>query len=625
MANRNTMTSLEDSAGEGAGTASPKVVAALCLLLALGSFALYAPSLEFGFVAYDDALVLGGHPNLYNQDSLVKSMREIFVGYFPREEPLLIRDVTWAVDARLFGFASTFGYHLGNVLFHSANVVLLFLFLFHATRRMSFAAITASLFATLAIHVEPVCWIMGRKDVLGAFFSLLALLTQSIALRESRPSRRRLLAVAVFLLYPLAVLSKFSAVTLVLVLAAHRILAPYLDGSVAASAPFDGKQVGKTALRFLPHVLVGIALYRWYGRILYDYQVIGGRGPSPLSLQHLKTLAIFVPLSIGRTVEHIFSAAEHSISYLRPNVALPLARADLFIALAVVAAAVAIVFAVRRRKDLLFFVAAFIMWLLPYANVEYVGIWVADRYAYLASACVVALVVKVALDVLSRARAGKQVATFAAAAAALLWAGYGVANGQIHARAFRDARTLWDYEVALPDPSMLSYSALAKSLLLEAEGTADPTIRRVRLADLRGVVRAGMERYRSLSWLPARGYFIAARTELADLFTTLGRAAALTGAAPERRIRYLRRSFEIHPSAPAALLLAQQLFDQALQALPADEKLARESLVFCREYALKSWSDPGKHEAIRAVFGNYTQHFPGLNDEVQSILAQLGH
>jgi hypothetical protein len=557
---------------------------------------------------------------------LVKSLREIFVGYFPREEPLLVRDVTWAIDARLFGFDSTFGYHLGNVLFHAANVALLFLFLFHATRNLLLAAISGGLFATLAIHVEPVCWIMGRKDVLGAFFSLLALLTQSIALAEARPGRRRLLFVVVFLLYPLAVLSKFSAVTLVLVLAAHRILAPYLDGRMAASAPFDGKEVGRTAVRFVPHALVGMALYRWYGRILYDYQVIGGRGPSALSLQHLKTLAVFVPLSIGRTVEHIFSAAGHSISYLRPNVALPLAHADVFVALTVVAVAAAlVVFAVRRRKDLLFFVAAFFFWLLPYANVEYVGIWVADRYAYLASACVVALLVKVALDVLSRARVGRNIAVFAAAAAALLWAGYGIAHGQIHARAFRDARALWSYEMALSEPSMLSYAALTKSFLQEAEATTDPALRRVRLADLRGVARAGMERYRSLFWLPARGYFVAARTEYAELYATLGRAAALAGANPERCIRYLRRSFEIYPSARTALLLAQQLFDQALQALPADQVLARESLAFCRTYALKSWSDPGKHQAVRAVFGNYTQHFPALAGEVQAILAQLGN
>jgi len=619
------MTLPEDRTTTLTGAASPRLVVLLCLLLALGSFALYAPSLDYGFVAYDDTNVLHGHPNLYNQDSLAKSLREIFVGYFPREEPLLVRDVTWAVDARLFGFDSTLGYHLGNVLFNAANVVLLFLFLFHTTRNLLFAAITAGLFATLAIHVEPVCWIMGRKDVLGAFFTLLALLAQSIALREARPGRRRLIFFLVFLLYPLAVLSKFSAVTLVLILAAHRMLAPYLDGRVAASAPFDGKEARRTAVGFLPHALVGIALYRWYGHILYDYQVIGGRGPSPLTLQHLKTLAAFLPLSLGRTVEHVFSAAQHSISYLRPNVALPLSRADVFLALAVVVCcAMMLGFAARRRKDLLFFLAAFFFWMLPYTNVEYVGIWVADRYAYLASACVVALVVRVALDVLARARAGRNLAALAAAAAALLWGGYGVATGLTHERAFRDARALWSYEIALPDSSMLSYTALAKSLLQEAESTSDSALRRVRLAEIRGVAKAGVARYRSLPWLPARGYFIAARTELAELFASLGRAAGLAGAPPERRIQYLRRSYEIYPAATTALLLAQQLFELATLASPADEKVARESLSFCQDYAAKSWPDPGSREGVRGLLQTYAHRFPELAGEVESILERLG-
>jgi len=617
------MTPPGDSATTDERSASSRLVFLLCLLLAVGSFALYAQSLDYGFVAYDDAIVLHGHPNLYNQDSFAQSLYQIFVGYFPREEPLLIRDVTWAIDARLFGFDSTFAYHLGNVLLHAANVVLLFLFLFHTTRNLRFAAITAGLFATLAIHVEPVCWIMGRKDVLGAFFTLLALLVQSIALLETRLWQRRLLFFLVFLLYPLAVLSKLSAVTLVLVLAAHRILAPYLDGRSPACGRFDGKEVKRTAVSFLPHTLVGIALYRWYGHLLYDYQVIGGRGPSPLTPQHLKTLAAFVPLSLGRTVEHIFSAAQHSISYLRPNVALPLSRGDVSLALAVVVFSTAVIFfTARRRKDLFFFVAAFFFWLLPYTNVEYVGIWVADRYAYLASACVVAMVVKVGLEVLARARSGRNIAVLAAVAAALLWGGYGIATGQAHARAFRNARTLWSYESALSDPSMLSYAALAKSLLQEAETTADPAIRRVRLAEVRGVAKAGVERYRSLTWLPARGYFIAARTELAELFALLGRAATLAGASPERRIRYLRRSYEIYPAGSTALLLAQQLFELAL---PANEKVARESLLFCQNYAEKTWTDPDKREGVRAIFGNYTQHFPALAGEVQSILGQLGN
>jgi hypothetical protein len=517
---------------------------------------------------------------------------------------------------------AAWGYHLGNVLLHAANGVLLFLFLLHATRNLRFAGVTAGLFASLAIHVEPVCWIMGRKDVLAAFFSLLALLVQSIALREQRPRRRLGYLFLVLLLYPLAVLSKFSAITLVLVLAAHRIAAPYLDGRKAAAAPFDWKQVRRTGLALLPHLGCGIALYRWYGHVLYEFQVIGGRGPSPFSLQHMKTLAVFVPLSIGRTVEHLFSSAEHSISYLRPNVALPLSSADVLVTLAVVVVSIAaIVLTVWRRKDLLFFVAAFFCWLAPYFNVEYIGIWVADRYAYLASIAVVAVLVRLTLDVLARARGLRRSLTVGAGAAALLWASYGVVTGREHQAAFHDQRSLWSYEAALPEPSILAFSGLTNACLREAESTSDPVLRRRLLGEIRTVFRSGVKRYRALPWLPARGYFIAARTEYAGLYGTLARAAKLAGASPELRVRYLRRSFEIYPGGPTALLLAQELFDLAL---PADMKLARESLEYCQLYAEKSWQDPKMREGIKAVFGNYLRAFPALTEEVRMIVGELG-
>ena len=216
----------------------PLILILVCLTLFAGSVALYLGSVAFGFVGDDDSTVLLGHPNLYAQDSLWAALREIFVGYFPREEPLLVRDLSWLFDARIFGFTDPRGYHLGNVLLNAVDVVLLFLLLLHATRSALLAAFTAALFATLAIHVEPVCWIMGRKDLLSAFFVLLALLAQSIQLRQSSGRWRWILAAIVFLLYPLAVLSKFSAIVLVLVLAAHRMLSPYLDGQRAPAQPF---------------------------------------------------------------------------------------------------------------------------------------------------------------------------------------------------------------------------------------------------------------------------------------------------------------------------------------------------------------------------------------------------
>jgi hypothetical protein len=595
----------------------------ICLLLALASVALYAPSLDFGFVAYDDLPVLQAHPNLYGQPSFARCLYEIFVGYFPREEPLLVRDVTWAIDAHLFGFTSAFGYHLGNVLLNAVDGVLLFLFLLHATRSRIFAGLCAGIFTTLAIHVEPVCWVMGRKDVLAAFFTLLALLAQSVSLRSDDARLRRLLWPAVLLLYVLAVLSKFSAITLVAVLAAHRILAPYLDGRRKPTAAIDWRAAAWDLRGYLPHALIGAGLYRWYGRVLYDYQVIGGRGPSPLSLQHAKTLAVFVPLSIGRTVEHIFVAAEHSISYLRPNVALPLSLGDCLVAVAVVAAAFGLLVATfRYRKDLLFFVTAFFLWLVPYANVEYVGIWVADRYAYLASACVVAVLVRVTMDGVAALGALRRAFVIGGWACTAVFSAYGVVATRHHEAAFRNERTLWEYELALPHPSMLSYAALAKSFFKEAESATDPTSRRVQLADARNVARAGLRYYRTMPWLPAKGYFIAARTELADLYETLSRVAALAGAPLERRLDYLHMASRVYPSATTDLLMAEALFEKAM---PDHVDVARQSLLHWRDYARKSWQDPYKHETIRATFESYRQQFPALSPEIAQALTELEH
>jgi protein O-mannosyl-transferase len=176
------------------------LVLVLAIVLFGASLILYAPSLGFGFIGYDEAAVLLGHPNLYGGDSLASSLREILVGYFPREEPLIVRDLTWLADSFLFGFGKPLGYHLGNVILNAVDVVLLFAFLLHATRRLAFAGLVAGLFCLLAIHVEPVCWAMGRKDLLAGFFTLLALLAQSMALREASVGRCRALHVLVFLL-----------------------------------------------------------------------------------------------------------------------------------------------------------------------------------------------------------------------------------------------------------------------------------------------------------------------------------------------------------------------------------------------------------------------------------------
>jgi hypothetical protein len=599
------------------------VVVLIGLALLAGSIALYLPSVGFGFVGYDDVGVLLEHRNLYGQDSLGRSLHEIFVGYFPREEPLLVRDVSWLLDARMFGFTNPVGYHLGNVLLNAANVVLLFLFLLHATRRLGLAALTAALFATLAVHVEPVCWIMGRKDLLSAFFVLLALLAQAAVLHQERRSRRWLLRGAVFLLYPLAVLSKFSAIVLVAVLAAYKILAPHMNGRRAPGQSFARSEWPRGLLGLLPHAAVGAGILFWYRRVLTAYQIVGDFGPPAFSAAHLENLAALVPLSLRDSLFRVFSAAGHSISYLRPNVSISVAAVDLALAYAVVIGGLALIVGLLRfRKDLAFFPIAFGLFLLPYLNFEYIGIWAADRYSYLASACVVALLAAPLVEGLSAARPSVRRAAVAGLAAVSLLGAYQIIAGLGHQPAFRDAEALWTYEKQLPRPSVLAYRSYAAVLLHKAEVAApDSAERRQMLEAAVAAAKEGIHYYRTIPWQPAPAYVGRERIHLASMLTVMAQAARLAGAPLEQQLELYRTAFNVAPADEQTEDLAAVLFEVANRN-PRNLELARESLRHFRDHARYARRDPLQIERLRSRLRAYTESFPELAAEVAAVAGE---
>jgi len=66
-----------------------------------------------------------------------------------------------------------FGYHLNNLLFHALTSIILF-FIACLFMRRTGAFITALVFAVHPIHTESVTFILGRTDVLSAFFMFTA-------------------------------------------------------------------------------------------------------------------------------------------------------------------------------------------------------------------------------------------------------------------------------------------------------------------------------------------------------------------------------------------------------------------------------------------------------------------
>src|SRR5260221_439798 len=239
------------------------------LLLMLAAWGLYLPSVWYGFVYYDDVRILLNHPELYGQAQLTADLHAIFATGFPREEPLLLRDVTWALDSHFFGFGNAFGYHLGNVLLHGIVVALMFAFLLGTTRRYGFALAISIAWLVVAIHTEPVAWIMGRKDILSTMFMLLALCAQTRRLTAESDRARCGWYAVTLVCFVCGLLSKISVLTFPLVLFLHAVFLPYLNGERPPNGTFPWERaLLREIFLLVPGLMVSVLVYNWYRQTL---------------------------------------------------------------------------------------------------------------------------------------------------------------------------------------------------------------------------------------------------------------------------------------------------------------------------------------------------------------------
>ncbi len=463
------------------------------LLLMVAAWAMYLPSVRYGFVYYDDVRILRDHPELYGQSNLSADFREIFVTSFPREEPLLLRDVSWALDSRIFGFGNPFGYHLGNVLLHGIVTALMFVFLLGTTRRYGFALAVSIAWLVVAIHTEPVDWIMGRKDILSTLFMLLALCAQTQRLAAETIRARCGWYAATLVCFLCGLFSKISVLTFPLVLFLHAVFLPYLNGERPPNAAFAwGRSLVREIFLFIPPFLASVLVYGWYGRILAQMGVLD-RGYTAHGLAHLWNLLMVNPLVIWIYAQQTFLPWHLKALYGWPEmlpdypqwqVAISLASAALFGGLGV--------WLFRRRKDLFFYYAAFFVIMVPYLNLVYSGILVAERYLYFSAFCLLALAVSLAASVLNRQQQFLRICALTACAG---FVAINLFQTFSYQPAWRNGETLWQYHIALPHPGPAAYENLAAYYYAEATAQVGTPEMAVTMRKMSVVVEAGLEQF----------------------------------------------------------------------------------------------------------------------------------
>lgn len=129
---------------------------------------LYVPSLGNDLVNWDDTMLITANPVVQNFD-VVRGFTT-----FDPELYIPLTLLTYQIEQLIAGNAAWI-YHLSNLLLHSANACLLLLIIGGLTKNRLTGLIAALLFAVHPVNSEAVLWASARKDLLSAFFFLLAI------------------------------------------------------------------------------------------------------------------------------------------------------------------------------------------------------------------------------------------------------------------------------------------------------------------------------------------------------------------------------------------------------------------------------------------------------------------
>lgn len=453
------------------------------LLVALATFIAFLPVLRNGFVNWDDEKNFLNNPHYrgLGLSQLAWMWTTFHLGHY-----VPLSWMTLGLDYSVWGMNPA-GYHLTNLLLHTANAVLLY-FVAHRVLRLTHvessgieplvvvatAGFAALLFAVHPLRVESVAWVTERRDVLSLFFYLFSVLTylrahdsgeDSASHPEEAEAKRsategslsmgdRRLYWTSVALFVCALLSKATAMTLPAVLA---ILNVYPLKRVGGPAGWWSVQARRVYVELIPFAVATA------GTVVLS--IVALHPPNQLGMgAKLAVSAYSLSFYLWKTIAPV----RLSPLYEMPPRVVPWA-AEYVVSYGVVIAVVGIAWAIRRRSPgVTTALAAFVVMILPMLGVVQNGPQIAaDRYTYYAG-CAAAILIAAGVGFLGRSRplAASGVGTaILIILATLSWRQTDV---------WHDSDALWTRVLALDDESSIGHSAMAN--LLYAENKVDDAI-----------------------------------------------------------------------------------------------------------------------------------------------------
>lgn len=271
--------------------------------------------------------------------------------------------VSYAVDY-LFWRLDTFGYHLVNVLIHSASGILLFLLLYIAFGNIFLSLLAAIFFVSHPVQTEVVSWISGRSSALFLFFYLSAFLFYIRAFRE----KKRHYYVISILLFILSLFSKEMAITLPFMLAAYDL--HFTKNKISWPRRIAG---------YVPYLLIAVLFIMIKAFVVGRVSQCGWWGDSPYYtfLTMSRMLVVYMRLLLAPVNLCAMYVIDISRSFAEGRVMGSIALIS--------AIFISLFFVFRRYRIISFGIFWFFITLLPVSNIVPLRALIAERFLYLPS------------------------------------------------------------------------------------------------------------------------------------------------------------------------------------------------------------------------------------------------
>ncbi|MEK6584092.1 MAG: hypothetical protein AABY66_04460, partial [Nitrospirota bacterium] len=361
------------------------------LIIILVSLITFSNALSNGFVGDDHLIVVNNtfyetwanFPKLFAPGYITDSDEAFNLESFSHTGSVAYRPVLSATFFLDYWFWQrlAFGYHLDNVVVHVLNAILVYFIFFLILKDPSLSLFGAVLFAVHPLKSEAVCAIGYRADLLAALFFLLAFL--SYILRErcgaagrllpqgaSRPSggKRKIVEALSHAALLLALFSKESAVVFVGILAAYDVLVKK-EKVLDVLKHFYGRYLGYVLITLF---YLYIYFYVFRNSAMDNARLLGGNVFTHATF----AVDIFVQYLSGFILPL-------TVKVLPPLYAPPAAGYAAWVGL------ILFIFSTykvcRKEKTAVFFVAWFLIALVPVANIIPLISPMAYRFLYLPS------------------------------------------------------------------------------------------------------------------------------------------------------------------------------------------------------------------------------------------------